>query len=191
MPFSKTRREGILVEPYKQLRFGITFLVINLVFSTLLLTIFGYYVWDIYDTVSVYFELDGKENLLMLSKLAMPLAFATVLVILFIITTLVASARYTHQIYGPLVSIRRFLDDLNEGKVPSKINLRATDQLQDLATTLNQLILNKTFIKAESKAKLSDFVEKLSENEKPSPLALESNDALYDLGTKLNKLLHP
>lgn len=189
MLFAKTRREGILVEPYKQLRFGITFLIINLFFSFLLLAIFGYFIWDIYATISIYFQLDGAQNLMTLGKLIKPVLLGSVLVGFFIATTLVMSAKYTHQIYGPLVSIRRFLDELSEGRTPSPIALRSSDQLQDLATKLNQLAANKTFINRESKAKLADFVDCLVNKEKPNPIKLDPSDALSELGNKLNKLL--
>ena len=83
-----TRRGAILIEPYKQLRFGIMFLVINLIFSTLVFGVFGYFLWDVYGTVSLYFQLDGSESVITLSKLSKPAIIGLVLIVLFIGATL-------------------------------------------------------------------------------------------------------
>jgi hypothetical protein len=53
--------------------------------------------------------------------------------------TFYVAVHYTHKIYGPLVSINRFVDELVEGKTPSRLALRDGDELQDLASKLNIL----------------------------------------------------
>lgn len=140
MLISKVSRRGsILIEPYKQLRFGLMFLLVNMIFSVLIFLGFSYYLWEIYEAVVTYFKLDPAESLVTLEKLAQPAFVGLALLAAFIGTTLVLSARYTHQIFGPLVSIRRFIDELLAGKNPAPIKLRASDQLQDLAARLNAL----------------------------------------------------
>lgn len=133
------RRTQLLIEPYQQLRFGLIFILINFVFSALMCFVFGYFLWDIYEAISEYFKLDPSQQLMTGEKFMRPLLVGLGVVVLFIVTTLVASARYTHQIYGPLVSIRRFLDELLSGKKPDPIKLRKTDQLHDLAERLNKV----------------------------------------------------
>src|SRR5690606_20563446 len=68
-----------------------------------------------------------------------PVTIGALLLVAFIVATLYLSVRYTHQIYGPLISIRRFIDDLVESKDPEPIRLRQSDQLHDLVGRLNQL----------------------------------------------------
>jgi signal transduction histidine kinase len=129
----------VLIEPYKQLRFGLIFLTINLIFSSMILAVIGYFIWDVYTALSVYFQLNEGQQIVTLAKFGAPAAACVTLVILFILTTLILSAKLTHQIYGPLVSIRRFLDELLLGVKPAPIKLRSSDQLQDLAQRLNDL----------------------------------------------------
>jgi hypothetical protein len=93
--------------------------------------------------VTSYFELSGQDAALVWSKYLWPLGVAALLVVSFIGTTLYVSVRYTHEIYGPLVSIHRFLDEILEGSSPAPLVLRQSDQLKDLATKLNQLAERK------------------------------------------------
>ena len=50
------RRSSVLIEPYKQLRFGILFLMINFVFSLLCFSIFYLFLSDVQQTLEVYFK---------------------------------------------------------------------------------------------------------------------------------------
>jgi hypothetical protein len=138
----KGRRGGfksMLVEPYVQVKLGLMFILVNLVFSVLVLLTMGWYVFDIFGTMAGYFQLTGQDAGSVLSKLQVPLAVVAVLVLGFVATTLLFAVSYTHKIYGPLVSINRFLDELIEGTKPTKLVLREGDQLQDLAAKLNVL----------------------------------------------------
>lgn len=185
-----TRRGGILIEPYKQLRFGVMFLVINLIFSSLVFAVFGYFLWDIYGTLSVYFKLDEAQSVITLAKLGKPAGIGLALIAMFIGATLAMSARYTHQIYGPMVSIRRFLDELIEGKKPAPIKLRSSDQLQELAERLNGV--SQKFLKGrpsgDSAAKVAEHLEKMLEGKADKQLELSKDDPLHEIAQKLNQL---
>ncbi|MCB9228801.1 MAG: hypothetical protein H6618_04240 [Deltaproteobacteria bacterium] len=186
-----TRRGAILIEPYKQLRFGIMFLFINLIFSSLLLGVFLYFLWDIYEALSVYFRLDASQTVITMTKLMQPAAVALLLVILFIGATLAMSARYTHQIYGPMVSVRRFLDELLEGRQPHPIRLRASDQLQDLVIRLNEIpekLKQKAPQPSPDHTELLRQLDQLIAGEAVAPLALSKDHPLYDIAIRINQL---
>ena len=137
-----SRRGGItawLVEPYRQVRLGLVFLLVNLIFSFIILGVFGFYVWDIYQTMGDYFNITGDQGELIMRKFRLPIVVGVVVMICFITTTLVTSIRYTHAIYGPLVSIHRFLDSLIEGENVGPLVIRKSDQLHDLAAKLNSI----------------------------------------------------
>jgi hypothetical protein len=184
-----SRRSQLLIEPYKQLRFGAMFLCINLVFCTLIISIFGYFLWDMYGAISQYFKLDEKQSMITAAKFSVPFTFGLGLMLLFIFITLFASARYTHQIYGPLVSIRRFLDELIAGKTPSPIKLRKTDQLQDLAHRLNAIADRVAFMQnTESRQTILVFLEAFLAGKTTEPLDLSADDPLKDIAEKLNQI---
>lgn len=183
-----SRREGFLIEPYKQLRFGITFLIINLIFSSLILLVFGYFIADIYQAQAIYFQLNETQSSEILSKLNKPVIIGAGLVVLFILTTLIASARYTHQFYGPLVSIRRFLDEMLSGHTPDPIQLRASDQLKDLAERLNGLTSHLDLPQKVSVAEIESFLDDLVDGRQPKALSLGANDPLKGIAEKLQIL---
>ena len=87
--------------------------------------------------VANYFNLSDGQGEQVLAKLSQPLLICTGLLVAFIVTTILVAARYTHRIFGPLVSIHRFLDDIIQKRPATNLVLRESDQLQDLAVKLN------------------------------------------------------
>ena len=139
---SHGRRGGVrskLVEPYFQIKLGLMFIIINLIFAALIAAASWWVLSDVFHSLKTYFELSGVDAALTMGKLSNPMIIIGSLVVAFIITTFYVAVHYTHKIYGPLVSIHRFVDELVEGKVPSKLALRDGDELQDLAIKLNIL----------------------------------------------------
>lgn len=138
-PGRRTGFSSIIVEPYMQVKLGLFILILNLVFACSIATVFYYYVTDIFDALSLYFKLDEAESLVTWEKLRLPLLVCGSLLIIFLALTLFVTARYTHQIYGPLVSINKFLDNALAGKKPELLKLRSSDQLNELAEKINAL----------------------------------------------------
>ena len=136
------RRRGFsswFVEPHRQVKLGLMFILLNLTFSVLIFAVFGYYFLDVYQSMELYFELSGAQGGEVLEKFQGPMFIAGFLLLAFVVTSFLLSVKYTHEIYGPLVSIHRFLDDLLGGETVEPINLRESDQLQELASKLNQV----------------------------------------------------
>lgn len=143
MAQKKGRRGGVksmLVEPYIQVKLGLMFIVVNLIFSVLLFGVVGWYVSEVFGALTTYFQLTGQDTNIAATKLQVPLIIMGILVLMFVATTFYIAVNYTHKIYGPMVQINRFLDDILEGKKPSLLALREGDQLQELAIKLNQLV---------------------------------------------------
>ncbi len=185
----ESRRGALLIEPYKQLKFGVMFLLLNLVFAVLTLTVFGYYLWDIYQAMIRFFQLDEAQSLVTMQKLQVPFLAAVALLALFIMTTLYFSVYYTHRIYGPLVSIRRFLDQLIQGENPGVIQVRNTDQLQDLVVRLNGIAEQHVKLqKTDSIVAVNQYIEALIQEKSPSALHVPQNDALYSVALRLERL---
>jgi len=138
----KGRRGGfgsLLVEPYVQVRLGLMIALLNLIFAVVITLVFGFYLWDVFKAMETYFQLNQTESLLTWSKFVWPLIAGGVLVATFIVMTFFIIVKYTHKIYGPLISIYRFLDDLIEDKNPSPLKLRESDELGDLVERLNKI----------------------------------------------------
>ncbi|MCY4380094.1 MAG: hypothetical protein OXC40_00790 [Proteobacteria bacterium] len=149
------RRGGffsMLVEPYVQIRLGALIFLLNILFGLLISAVFYYYVVDIHDAVSVYFKLTQDQNQENWQKFFLPFVVCLSLVVSFFILTFFIIIRYTHQIYGPLISIHNFLDQLisrvdhqdnieeNLGTESIKpLEVRSSDQLVSLADKLNKL----------------------------------------------------
>lgn len=181
--------KALLVEPFEQIKIGLIFLALNLVFSVLSLCVFTYYLYDIYKALAVYFKLSEQESVLTAAKFAVPALVGGTLFVVFVAATLFFSIRYTHAIYGPLVSINRFLDDLLAGKSPQSITLRESDQLQDLAAKLNRVAERiEPGQRAGALVAIHRFLDDMASGKKPAPLTLRDGDSYRELAEKLNKL---
>lgn len=136
------RRGGVrskLVEPYFQIKLGLMFIIVNLFFAMLFVGVMWWVLSDVFAALKTYFDLTGGDAALTIGKLSTPLILVGVIVVAFVATTFYIAVHYTHKIYGPLVSINRFIDEMVEGRSPSKLALRDGDELQDLVIKLNIL----------------------------------------------------
>ena len=186
------RRRGAIswfVEPYLQVKLGLMFLVVNFIFAGAIGFIFWFYLWDVYNAVSVYFNLTGGQNNEILEKMSQPLFIGSGLIFAFIVTTIMVSARYTHRIYGPLVSIHRFLDDIINNQPAKPLLLRESDQLKDLASKLNQIaqlhIDDQRLIALKA---IHRWLDEELAGQSQGPLKLREGDAFVDMAEKLNRL---
>ena len=188
------RRGGVrawLVEPYFQIRLGLMVILLNVIFAALIGGVFYYYMYDVYETINVYFKLTKGQSLDTFMKFAKPLSYAGGIVVLFIICTFIVSIRYTHQIYGPLVSIRRYLDEWADGRTPAPLQLRSSDQLNDLAAKLNEInsqTQNTSSPSTSELEKVVEFVESLQRGESAEAPQFGSNPQLKKLVDSIKKL---
>ncbi len=185
------RRRGFVswfVEPYRQVKLGLLFLIINLIFSVIILSVFGYYIWEISSAVSSYFHLSPEQSQLAMQKFSTPVVVGVLLVALFVVTTILVSVKYTHQIYGPLVSIHRFLDNLLENQYPEALQLRQSDQLKDLADKLNTIGEAVSKKRDSSMIPIFRFLDELIEGKNPKSLQLRDADQMQQLADKLNQI---
>lgn len=186
---NQNRRSQIFIEPYKQMRFGLTFILINLLFALIFLAVFGFFIWDIYGATVEFFSLSPAEQGVVAAKFSYPLLAIALLAVFFVVTTLWCAARYTHQFYGPLVSIRRFLDTLLRGEETAAIKIRKTDQLQDIVLRLNKLLITRaTGPRSDSVAKLEQVVDALVAGQPIPKVEFSDGDPLGAIARKLGQV---
>ena len=141
-PQSKRSLRNLLIEPLKQIRFGVYFIIITIAytFATALLLINSFYeqyqhVMALFNVVDPHLRWELISDEVFYSNIfKMAVCFFLFLFIMF-----ATILRLTHRIYGPLVSIKRFLNELKSGNYSARVILRKDDDLQDLVKELNEL----------------------------------------------------
>ena len=131
-----------LVEPFRQIKFGIYMIVLSFAFVGVLAHLFVdsfrqqyNHVMKIFKVVNpdLQWELVTDEVFIMnISQLIF--VFIAYLVILFWTVF-----KLTHRYYGPIVSLERLINELKDGRYHSRVKIRAQDELQGLANNLNEL----------------------------------------------------
>ncbi|RYZ52485.1 MAG: hypothetical protein EOP07_19525, partial [Proteobacteria bacterium] len=77
------RRRGFkswFVEPYRQVKLGLLFLILNLAFAGAIFGIFGYYINDIFQSLQVYFKLTNDQSSEILTKFQTPVLAGAILI---------------------------------------------------------------------------------------------------------------
>jgi signal transduction histidine kinase len=128
-----------LVEPFQQIRFGMHVIVVSLLFATL----FSYLTYSAfveqYSQVIEIFSVTETSDLItndIFKKNGLLIGGA---LFGFCATMMFVVVRRTHKMYGPMVSIMRFLRELQKGNYAVRIHVREKDDFKGLVSKLNEL----------------------------------------------------
>jgi len=123
-----------------QLSLTIRFLVLSLLFTILIGMLMFFVIWPV---IRIY--IPPALVSVMIQQLVSKL-YSSSFILLIVIAGF--SIIFTHRIAGPVYNLERTLDRLNQGEDVNLIKLRDGDELQELATKINQVIMcMKTFNK--------------------------------------------
>ena len=139
---SERNLKSILIEPFRQIKFGLYMIGISLAF----ILASGILFWSAFNDqyqqlIAIFNVVDPNE----LWELRLNDVFKTNAIRIIVFFTFFFFAMFyivfflTHRYYGPLVSIERFIEELSSGNYTSRVNIRNKDELQELAKKLNKL----------------------------------------------------
>lgn len=129
-----------LIEPFKQIKLGLYVVAITMAFVTVAGIMFVAAFTEQYTHVMNIFQVVDPNlrwelvtnDVFYTNAIRLGVLFAT-----FIAVMMGTVFRMTHRIYGPLVSIERFLTQITEGQYNKRVTIRAGDEMQRLAQKLN------------------------------------------------------
>lgn len=130
--------KNFFIEPFAQVRMGAYVLTISLLFIVLITLLVAKAFLAQYEVLLQIDQTSAWERLLADTFNRGSTELAVVLM-LYIVVLFLVVIRMTHRIYGPLVSINRFVDDLAKGSYEKRCTIRKDDDLQILCAKLNQL----------------------------------------------------
>lgn len=112
--------------------------------------------------------------------------------ILALILIFIASIFVSHRIAGPLVRIEKSISEIGDGNLSLIVKLRKSDELQDLAQTINNmtaLLKEKLKVSKEKTLKSCETLEFVkTELAKPSLDSAELTSRINELEAELNTL---
>lgn len=133
---------NFLIEPMAQVRMGLRVIVIAMAFlvaMTLVITSGFFTQYTMLIDTNFQPGAGSSAGDLVMEVFFRHTIALSVIFVTFIIVLIGAVIYYTHRIYGAMVALRRFIDDLSAGNYDKRCQLRATDELQSLAESLNGL----------------------------------------------------
>lgn len=141
---AKRDYKSTLVEPFKQIKFGIYVIGLSLAFVLATSAMFLIAFYEQYNHLMGIFnitDMKTKMELVTNDIFYTNVIRIAALFIGFIVLMFVIVFRLTHRYYGPLVSIERFVDEMTEGLYNRRVKIRKGDELQRLADKLNAMAL--------------------------------------------------
>jgi signal transduction histidine kinase len=140
----KRRFANYLINERMQLTLTIRFLILSMIFTIIIGMLMFFVIWPV---VRIY--IPPALVTVMLQQLISKL-YSTSFILLIIIAGF--SIILTHRIAGPVYNLEKTLDRLNQGEDVNLIKLRDGDELQELATKINQVITCMKQLKSKKKA---------------------------------------
>lgn len=128
-----------LVEPFKQIRFGLHVAFVSLSFAAIFSYVFLEAFREQYQQVFELFNVADQTALIENDIFIRNKAKLTLTIAAFIVATLYVVVRRTHRMYGPMISIMRFVAELKKGNYAVRIHVRERDDFQNFVTELNAL----------------------------------------------------
>ena len=136
----KRNLKQLLIEPFKQIKFGVYVLGLTSIFLGLLAVLFVSSFYEQYSQVMEIFQVvgvDEKRELITDRVFRENLAKLFVLIGLYIGSLFFLIFKLTHRYYGPLVSIERFIKAMSLGNYEERVAIRKKDELSALVNKLN------------------------------------------------------
>jgi uncharacterized protein YacL len=141
-PAHKRKWSSILIEPFRQIRFGLYMIGCALAFMIMTISFFIYSFYKQYAQVMEIFHIvdpEVKWDMILNDVFYSSAYILAGLLITFFLVFFWLVFRETHKIYGPLVSINRFLRELQLGNFGQRLKIRKHDELHGLVKELNNL----------------------------------------------------
>lgn len=138
----KRTLRSTLVEPFKQVKIGVYVMVISLTFLVMAAYLFVaafmqqyQHVMEIFNVVDPNTKWELVTNDIFYANVMKlgALCFTFIAVLFWVVF------KMTHKMYGPLVSIERFVDNISQGHYGQRIVIRRGDDLKRLAGRLNHM----------------------------------------------------
>ena len=132
----------IYIEPFKQFKLGVYIIVITslfIIFSSFV--IINFFISQYQHVMDIFnISKPGAQWDLIVNDIFYRNAFWLVgIYLLYIFVMLIFIFKVTHRYYGPLVGIKRFINNLIKGDYSCRVSIRKNDELQYLVQHLNQL----------------------------------------------------
>jgi len=128
-----------LVEPFKQIRFGLHVVSVSLTFAGIFAYLFMDAYREQYQQVFEMFQVADQTAVLQNDIFLKNQAKIITAIVAFVAITLFVVVRRTHRMYGPMISMMRFVSELKRGNYAVRINIRERDDFQKFVTELNAL----------------------------------------------------
>lgn len=144
VPSDRAKREAksTLIEPFSQIKFGVYVIGASMAFVVVIAAMFILTFYQQYQHLMGIFNItDVKDQMELVTndifyRNAIKIG---VLLIGYVVGMFVLVFKLTHRYYGPLVSIERFIDEIAQGKYSQRVKIRQKDELQRLASRLNEM----------------------------------------------------
>lgn len=175
----KNQRKNYFIKPGFQTKLTVIILLIVVIVANIVGgVIYGLLSGStIVDQIAKAFEIDNYRDLLL------PVILFAELVAIIIVTFI--GVFVSHTMAGPVYRFEKVLDDVAGGELDSHFNLRTSDEFQDLAASINNLIGTLNSKVAEIKVYSNNITNLMNEIDSPKAMTVYDIENIKNTMQKL------
>lgn len=128
-----------LVEPFQQIRFGLHVVMVSLSFAAIFAFVYLEAFREQYQQVFEWFNVADQAAIIENDIFIRNKAKLAITIGAFVVVTLWVVVRRTHRMYGPMISMMRFVSELKKGNYAVRIHIREKDDFHNFVAELNAL----------------------------------------------------
>lgn len=180
----RNQRKNYFVKPGFQTKLTVIILLIVVIVANIVGgVIYGLLSGStIIDQISKAFEIDNYRDLLL------PVILFAELVAIIIVTFI--GVFVSHTMAGPVYRFEKVLDDVAGGELDSHFNLRTSDEFQDLAGSINNLIATLNSKVAEIKVYSNNITNLMNEIDSPKSMTVYDIENIKNTMQKLSTTIN-
>ncbi len=140
MGSDQRRLKNLLINPRYQLKYvfwtgftGLTLVAVNG-------AIFYYYIRENYTILVELSPMTEESKAQLFNELNQIVVRLGCFSLLFIVIVSFLGLVFSHKVAGPLYHFRRIFNEIKAGKPAARVNLRPTDEFQDVALAFNEMM---------------------------------------------------
>lgn len=129
----------LVIEPFRQIRFGLHVSAVSLIFAIVLMVVIVRAFYKQYQQVIEWFQVAEIAELMDNDVIVANVRIILIVMFFMVVAIHWVIFRRTHRLYGPMVAIQRFIQELQKGNFEARVVVREKDDFKHVVKQLNQL----------------------------------------------------
>lgn len=130
---------GTIIRPRQQFKYAFILVAGGILAQSIVIGVVAYFIHSTISNVIDTHHLDPEIGQMITQSITLSMSILMVVAVAFALVAVLIGVKLSHRIYGPLVPFARHIEQLKTGNYSVRMNLRKTDDMNELKDALNSL----------------------------------------------------